>query len=189
MKDTFLKRLKKGLAGLPPAEVEEIVADYAAHFAGAEAEGRSEAEVADALGDPARIARELRAEIGLQRFERQWSLSNLATAAMALAGLAIVDLVFFLPLIIVAIAVAFALAVSLVAIGAAGLKIAFTALFFDQGGSISDGLGRVFIGAGLVFGCLGGGALWLMGVSAGIRALGRYARLHSRVARPGRHDT
>ncbi|CAN7222235.1 DUF1700 domain-containing protein [Neorhizobium tomejilense] len=186
-RDAFLSRLKQGLAGLPPEEVEEIVADYSAHFAESNADGRSEAEVAAALGDPARIARELRADIGLRRFETHWSLSNLMGAMMALAGLAIVDLLLLLPLLIVAIVLVMAFAIVLVAIGAVGLKIVFTALLFDPGGALTHLLARLFIGVGLVSGFLGGGALLLMGISAGTRMLGHYARLHFRLAQPDRH--
>lgn len=186
-KDAFLRRLKQGLAGLSPEEVEEILADYSAHFAESNAHGRSEAEVAAALGDPARIARELRADIGLRRFETHWSLSNLMGATVALAGLAIVDLVLFLPLLITAVVLALAFGIVLVALGALGLKILFMALLFAPGGALTDILARLFIGVGLLCAFLGGGALLLMGVSAGIRMFGHYARLHFRVAQPDRH--
>lgn len=185
-RDAFLERLRQGLAGLPAEEVDEILADYSAHFADSIADGRDETEVADALGDPARIARELRADIGLRRFESQWSLGNLVTATAALAGLALVDLIFFLPLLIVAVVLAIAFAIVLIAVGAVGLKIIATALFFGE--ATSELLGRLFIGAGLVSGFFGGGALLLMGVSAGIRMFGHYARLHFRAAQPGRRD-
>lgn len=187
-KDAFLRRLKKDLAGLPAEEVEEIVADYSAHFAESTADGRSEGEVAAALGDPARIARELRADIGLRRFESHWSLSNLAAAFAALAALAIVDLILLLPLLILAIVVAIAFAIVLLAIGAIGLKIISTALFFDPSGAMRDVLGRLFIGVGLVSGFFGGAALLMLGVTAGIRVGGHYARLHFRVVQTGRRE-
>lgn len=184
-RDDFLRTLSSGLAGMPPQEIEDIVGDYTAHFAESEKSGRSEAEVAAALGDPARIARELRAEAGVRRFEAHWSVSNLFAATFALAGLAIIDIVFLLPLLITALAVALALAITLVAVGALGLNIIIATLFLDAGGSFSVTLGRLFVGAGLVSCLVGGGALLLLGWSAGIRMLGNYARLHSRVARPG----
>jgi hypothetical protein len=40
----------------------------------------------------------------------------------------------------------------------------------------------LLIGAGFVSCLLGGGALLLMGLGAGIRILGHYARLHFRLA-------
>ncbi|PDQ22090.1 hypothetical protein CN311_05635 [Mesorhizobium sanjuanii] len=186
-RDAFLRTLRLGLAGLPPQEIEDIVGDYAAHFAESDASGRGEAEVAAALGDPARLARELRAEAGLRRFEAHWSVSNMLAAMLALAGLAFVDIVFLLPLLITAIVLALGLGIALVAIGALGIKIILTTLLFDIGGAITVTLGHLFIGAGLVSFFLGGGALLLLALSAGIRVLGRYARLHSRLAQPD-HD-
>ena len=65
-RQAFIDRLRLGLSGLPAAAINEAVADYEAHFAEGAAAGRTEEEVAAALGDPARLARELRAEIGLK---------------------------------------------------------------------------------------------------------------------------
>jgi uncharacterized membrane protein len=67
-------------------------------FDEAHASGRSEQEVAAALGDPRRLARELRAESGLRRWENHRSLGNSAAALLALGGLAAVDILFLLPL-------------------------------------------------------------------------------------------
>ncbi|MGK9049968.1 DUF1700 domain-containing protein [Neorhizobium petrolearium] len=186
-KDAFLNTLRRGLGGLPGEEIEEIMSDYAAHFAESESRGRSEAEVVSALGDPARIARELRADIGLKRFETHWSFSNLIAAVMALVGLAIVDLLLLLPLLILAILLAVGFAVGLIAIGAGGLKVIVTALLFYPGDALTALLARLCIGAGLVSGFLGGGALLLMALGAGIRILGHYARLHFRLVQPDRN--
>ncbi|MFK0164446.1 DUF1700 domain-containing protein [Rhizobium sp. NPDC090279] len=181
-RDAFLRTLRLGLAGLSTQEIEDIVADYAAHFAESEASGRSEAEVAAALGDPARIARELRADAGLRRFEAHWSVPNLFAAMAALAGLAIVDIFFLLPLLFAAMFVTLGLAIGLVAVGAVGLKIIVTTLLFHIGLPSVAMLARLLIGAGLVSCFVGGGALLLMGLSLGTRVLGQYARLHFRLA-------
>jgi uncharacterized membrane protein len=180
-RDVFLQTLRQGLAGLPPQEIEEIVGDYAAHFAESAAAGRSEEEVAAALGDPARTARELRADVGLRRFEAHWSLTNLVAAAMALIGLALVDIIFLLPLLLVAVVITVGLAIGLSVIGVVGLKIIFAALL-HIGEPVTAVISRLFIGAGLVCCLIGGGALLLMGLGAGIRVLGHYARLHFRLA-------
>ena len=63
-RDAFLCILSDGLDGLPAHEIDDILADYVAYFDEARASGRSEEEVAAALGDPRRLARELRAESG-----------------------------------------------------------------------------------------------------------------------------
>lgn len=187
-RDDFLDTLRRGLGGLPDDEIAEIMSDYAAHFAESGNRGRSETEVASALGDPARIARELRADIGLKRLEAGWSLSNLVAAAMALTGLVIVDLLFLFPLLVLASLLALGLAAGLVAIGAAGLNVLGTALFFGHGGTLTTLLGRLCIGAGLLSSFIGGGALLLMALGSGIRILGHYARLHFRLVQPNRHS-
>ena len=63
----FLETLRRRLAGLPEAEIDDLLADYATHFADGMAAGRSEAEIAQALGDPMRLARERRRASGAGR--------------------------------------------------------------------------------------------------------------------------
>lgn len=181
-RDAFLRTLKLELAGLPPDEIDDILADYAAHFA--DAEGRSEEDVAVALGDPARIARELRAEAGLRRLEAHWSLTNLVRAAMALAGLAIVDIVLLLPLLLVTLVATVGLAGALVVVAVIAVNTMLGAGPLPFGDAAMTGtLARLLIGAGLTGCVIGGSALLLMGLGTGVRLLGRYARLHFRLAR------
>ena len=56
-RQAFMARLLEGLRGLPPTIQADIVADYNNHFNEGAAAGRSEADVAAALGDPGRLAR------------------------------------------------------------------------------------------------------------------------------------
>ncbi len=183
--EAFLRTLRAGLSGLPPQEVEEIIADYAAHFAEARASGRSEADVADGLGDPARLARELRAETGLRRFEAHHSVSNLAAAMLALAGLAAVDILFLMPLLLVVVAVALGIGIGLAAVGMVGAHMIFAAVFFAHGPTIGVVV-RVLVGTGLLACLVGGGVLLLLGLGAGVKMLGQYVRLHYRLLQPGR---
>lgn len=60
----FLAKLKQGLAGLPQPEIDEIAADYEFHFSEAAATGQSDDDIVARLGDPARLARELREQRG-----------------------------------------------------------------------------------------------------------------------------
>ncbi len=59
-RDQFISRLRAGLAGMASEAIDDIVADYQAHFDEGLAAGRSEDQVAEALGDPDRLARDLR---------------------------------------------------------------------------------------------------------------------------------
>src|SRR5450631_433962 len=98
-RDAFLCILSDGLDGLPAREIDDILADYVAYFDEAHTSGRSEQEVAAALGDPRRLARELRAESGLRRWENHRSFGNSRAVLLALGGLAAVDILFLLPLL------------------------------------------------------------------------------------------
>jgi uncharacterized membrane protein len=187
--EAFLRTLRAGLAGLSKQEVDEIIADYEAHFAEARASGRSEAEVSEALGDPARLARELRAETGLRRFEAHRSFANLVTAMLALAGLAAVDIFFLMPLLLILAAVALGIGVGLVALGAVGAHMIFTVVFFGHGGSFVGGVIRFVVGIGLIACLVVGGSLLLMGLGAGVRMLGRYMRLHYHLLEPDEDRT
>ena len=82
-RQAFMARLREGLRGLPAQTQAEILADYETHFAEAGNAGRPEAEVADALGDPDRLARELRAEAGLKRWEEARTPSSAGAAVFA----------------------------------------------------------------------------------------------------------
>ena len=79
----FLSALKDGLAGMPQDECAEIMADYQAHFADGQAAGRSETDIESSLGDPARLAKELRAEAGLKSWEENRSPKNFLRASRA----------------------------------------------------------------------------------------------------------
>ena len=106
-RQAFLARLRDGLRGVPPRALNDIVSDYEAHFAEGQADGRTEAEVASALGDPARLARELRAEIGLRRWEEERNPSGAAAAIFAVLGLGAIDVLILLPILIGVISVLF----------------------------------------------------------------------------------
>ncbi|BFH10652.1 DUF1700 domain-containing protein [Paenibacillus melissococcoides] len=58
-KEYFLLKLKYGLMSLPAEDRDEILAEYSAHFAFGEQQGRTEEEIARELGDPEELAVEL----------------------------------------------------------------------------------------------------------------------------------
>jgi uncharacterized membrane protein len=173
----FLDTLHRRLAGLPPDEIDDLVGDYAAHFAEGLADGRSEAEIAEALGDPVRLARELRAEAGLRRWETARTPGNFLGAMVGFLALIAVDFVFLLPLL-GALAL-FALIAGLVMLGlcVAGLVLTLKLFHLDHGLSLHY-LTRILSGIGLLGLGVGGGALLLMAVDYGVRLLARFARLH-----------
>ncbi|WP_443749920.1 DUF1700 domain-containing protein [Asticcacaulis solisilvae] len=180
-KAEFLEQMKKGLIGLPQGTIDDIVADYEAHFADAAEHGRPEAEVASALGEPARLARELKAEAGLKSWETRKTPSSAISAVMGIIGLGAIDLLILLPMaggVVGTLIGLFAASVGLFIAG--GVVFAITPFMGLPGGAI----GALLAGAGLMtaaaaIGCLTVAAsIWL------VNGIVWYARLHYRVAKP-----
>ena len=185
----FLSELRMGLSGLPHNEIDETVADYEAHFSDGLAAGRSESAIASALGDPARLARELRAEAGFKRWESERSPGSMVSAVIALLGLATLDLIFLIPFVCVVGAVLLSMFVTAIALLFAGGGVWLFALFpgmvmFGTSGVLGSGAALALAGFGLIAGGIGLGALtWLL-LDVFIRGLVQYARLHFRLAQP-----
>jgi uncharacterized membrane protein len=178
----FLARLRQGLSGLPGRESDEIIADYGAHFDEALAAGRSEQEVAAALGDPERLARELRAEAGLRHWETHRTPGALLAAIVGLGGLLALDLLILLPFLCVFAIMAFACGITLVAVGIAGFAVLLSGLFHWLGPA--GAASRILAGIGLLGGSIGFAALGWLVLEGIVRLLGNYARLHYRVLKP-----
>jgi uncharacterized membrane protein len=176
-KTEFLDTLHRRLAGLPQSEIDDVMADYAAHFAEGMAAGRSESEIAEALGDPLRLARELRAEVGLRRWEEERTPGNFFAALAGFLALIAVDFVFLLPLVASLMLFTLIAGIVLIALCVAGLVL-LAKLFSWEGLFVFKSITRTLYGLGLLGVGIGGGALLLMMVDYVVRLLGRYARLH-----------
>jgi uncharacterized membrane protein len=181
----FLAELRMGLSGLPAQEIEETVADYDAHFSEGMAAGRSEAAIATALGDPARLAKELRAEAGFRRWESERSAGSLVGAVIALLGLATLDLIFLVPFVCVVAAILIAMFASAVGLAFAGGAVWLVALFpgvmAGTHGILGSAAALWLGGIGLIAAAIGLGALtWLL-LDIVVRGLVNYARLHFRL--------
>lgn len=180
----FLTILNDGLAGLPAREIDDIIADYMSYFDEAETSGRSEAEVAAALGDPRRLARELRAETGLRHWENHRSLGNSAAALLALGGLATVDILVLLPLLFAVTLIMLVVGLVIFALGIVGIGLLLSLLKVGHFASVAAMLLRAVAGIGLITGSVGGGALLLLALNGAVKMLGNYARLHYRLLKP-----
>jgi uncharacterized membrane protein len=172
----FLSRLKDGLAGMPEEERADIMTDYQAYFAEGAAAGRNDADIEASLGDPARLAKELRAEAGLKSWEEKRNPKNFLRAGFALLGLATLDFFVLLPVgfVFLIVIATFLLAFSIV--GYVGFSIALAAF---HGGIAGPAL--IFAGLGLVCLAAGAGAVIMLLLGWGLRMFGRYGRLHYRV--------
>lgn len=176
-RDQFLATLHDGLRGLPPDEIDDLMDDYASHFDEGRADGRSEAEIAAALGDPVRLARELRAEAGLRRWEQAHTPANFLGAMVGFLALIAVDFMFLLPLLGAVALVALIVGLAMLGLCVAGLALMLKLFSLDHGLSLSY-LARILSGVGLLGVGIGGGALLAMAMAYLFRLLSRFARLH-----------
>jgi uncharacterized membrane protein len=95
-KEKFLQELAGALTRLPVDERDDIVRDYEEYFAAGQANGKTEAEIAKALGSPKKIARELLADYHVDAAVREWSFANIWKAVRSVSMVAFVNSVLIL---------------------------------------------------------------------------------------------
>jgi uncharacterized membrane protein len=180
-RQAFMARLREGLRGLPAQTQADIAADYEAHFTEGAAAGRSEAEVAAALGDPGRLARELRAEAGLKRWEAERNPSAAASAVFAVLGLGALDILILLPILMGVGGAMFGIGVAVIAVFVAGGAVFAVGPFTGMpGGPVA----AVLAGIGLMTGAVSAGAVLAMATIGLVNALVWYGRLHYQLLKP-----
>ena len=145
-RNEFLNRMRYLLSAFPKEDRDEIMYDYEEHFrCGLEA-GKSEVEIADALGDVNVIARQFRANFTIKRAETTASASNLLKAVLSTVALGFFNLVFvfgpFVGLVCI-LFVLFILAIATTIVGFAVLCAVFIALIFPSIISIDMNAGFV----------------------------------------------
>jgi uncharacterized membrane protein len=177
----FLIQLRKGLSGLPAATIDDIAADYDAHFADAATAGREETEVAASLGDPARLARELRAEAALKAWQETRSPSTAAGAIFAVLGLGAIDILFLLPILIGVAGALFGLFIATFVCLVVGGAMLVHAPFHHWHGGIAGGM---LTGVGLMSGAVAAGSVLTLIAIGLINGLVWYGRLHYRLLKP-----
>lgn len=170
----FMARLRQGLNGLAPKEIEEIVADYEAHFSDALEAGRDENEVAASLGDGLQLGRELRVETKLRRWEQRRNPRTFLRAGVAL--LQAFNVIVLVPVLIGLLFCAGVALYVLYIVAGTGLHLV-AGLLSGDGGLVVP----AFVGLGLIFGVIGVGALLALLLDSGMRLLGRYVRLNYRL--------
>jgi len=172
-KAVFLAGLRAGLRGVPAASIEDVLSDYEAHFTEAAREGRSEEDVAQALGDPLLLADEWRAEARMASWERSatahagWRVISAALARGVLhASLATVVLPMFCLL-----ALLLALASGSALVGGAWFAVAGHSFELPGGTAtvLLAGTGLMATGVTLM-------AVNLLGIRLAINALARLTR-------------
>jgi len=177
----FMGRLRRGLVGMPTAAAADIASDYETHFADGAAAGRSEAEVATALGDPDRLARELRAEAGAQRWHQEKNPSAAAGAVFAVLGLGAIDLLILLPIFMGVVGVLFGFFMAAIGLFISGGVVMIAGPVAGFPGGVAT---AILGGLGLMAGATALGALTAIATILLVNATVWYARLHYRLLKP-----
>jgi uncharacterized membrane protein len=177
----FIQRLRAGLSGIPEPARNEIVADYEAHFTDGVAAGRGEADIAAALGDPDRLARELRAEAGLKRWEAERNPEAAAAAVFAVLGLGAIDVLILLPILVGVVSVMCAFGIMIIVGFIIGAVVFATGPFGHGPGGPGAAL---LFGLGLMaLSVFNGSILTLVSIGL-VNGLVWYGRLHYRLLKP-----
>lgn len=92
-KDEFLRQLKASLSALPQHDQNEIIADYNEHFSIGTIEGRTEEDIARALGDPVSLGKEYAAIILVKKAEESPSARGMGMAILSTLGFGLFNLV------------------------------------------------------------------------------------------------
>ncbi|UBH15681.1 HAAS signaling domain-containing protein [Macrococcus armenti] len=93
-RNEFLNTLYNNLSSLNENEKQSILFEYETHFEDGLLDGKSEQLIASELGDPKRIAKELKSTYIVDRAEQNPSTSNVMNAVMATIGLGILNIFF-----------------------------------------------------------------------------------------------
>jgi uncharacterized membrane protein len=160
----FIASLAHRLRHLPGAERDAILADYRRYFDDGVAAGRSEAQIAESLGSPARLA----AELSVATFDAGDAAAPHSTARtmLSLLALVILDGAAWLPLVVGALCV-----LLLIAGGVVGLVYGGVTLALDPFDQPLGGIAAVLLRA-LAY--LSGGVAALALARAGVLLLARF---------------
>ena len=177
----FIARLKAGLAGLPAQAQADVTADYETHFTEGVAAGRSEADIAAALGDPERLARELRAEAGATRWRTERNPEAAAAAVFAVLGLGAIDVLILLPILVAVVSVICAFFIVAIVCFFVGAVVLATGPLASGAAAVGA---QMLGGLGVMAsGVAGGAALTLISIGL-VNALIWYGRLHYQLLKP-----
>jgi uncharacterized membrane protein len=89
-KSEFIEQLKKELSGLPQTEIDDIIRDQEEIIRDALAAGRSEESIIASLGSPAELAKNLRAEIKIEKAKDESKLPAKVKGVFGAAGAVLV---------------------------------------------------------------------------------------------------
>lgn len=113
-KEEYLKKLSKLIKKVSIEDKNDILLDYDEHFRIGVENGRTEEEIAEALGDPKNVAKQIKADYMVKRAEDKPSPTSIIEAVVAVAGLGLINMFVVVPSLILAVII-----IGLIAAGSA----------------------------------------------------------------------
>lgn len=124
----FIDIMSHHLKGLTESEKKDILSDYEEHFAIGRQAGKSEEEIAAALGDPKGLAKQYRAETMVRRVQEKHTVANVINVIIAALALGMFNLIFVLPLFFTVLGILIGLLAASVGVALGGLAAAVGSL-------------------------------------------------------------
>lgn len=128
-KKEFMEKFSRSLKGISGQEKEDIIVEIEQHFDMGISEGRTEQELAESLGNPLVLGRQLKATALVDIAEKDASAGNIVRAVFASLGLGILNLVFVLGPFVLIGGVLLVLFAAAVAVSATGITGFFASMF------------------------------------------------------------
>lgn len=179
-RDEFMRQLRRGLVGMPAESIATITSDYESYFADGLQAGRSETSLTLALGDPCRIAAELRLDATARQWEAARTVRSGVRTVVAAVSLLTVDVLSLLPVGLAVLLCALGLFGAFVVLLAGGFVLVAGPWDNPPGGTAA----AILQGLGLIAGAISAAALLLLVSLRLIDALAWYGQVHRRVFRP-----
>ena len=154
-KAAYIAIINENLADCSPQEVKETVEQIEEHFSVGLEMGKTEEEIINKLGDPVKVAKEIKAYNYISRVEEKVTFSNIFRAIIATLGMGFFNLVFIIgPLVLLSMAlvgiILFSIGMVLFGFGGAAITSFMAASYIDTHNwsnvfySLSMGFGGVF---------------------------------------------
>ncbi|MEL7604337.1 MAG: DUF1700 domain-containing protein [Bacillota bacterium] len=165
----FLDKLSGALGSMSAAQKKEILADYREHFEAGLADGKSEEEIARALGDPKQIGRMYQADYAVERAKSSTGFQNVLRMLGAVARYQLLGGLTMVCLYLIGVSVLvslFAAAAGILAVAAAILACCIVVLIrgYQMYALLAGFLTLFFFSFGLL-GCRGSAGLWKRTIS------------------------
>lgn len=129
-KEKFIDKLSRYLDGLPKDEIDDIIMDIEEYFEVGRERGRKEEELSISLGDPKKLAKQIKAQSYIDKADASKNAKDITKAVFTSIGLSFFNIIFVLPPFLVVFGLVIALFAVSIIISAAGITGMIGSFFY-----------------------------------------------------------